>query len=167
MTSTSTRRAFLKVGAVAAAPLAAAGGAAAMAAHDQQAKLARLQDEHAIGALHQAWLRRINTGAHAEAAELFADPKRARFDEKVSGVAADHAAEPDRITLAADGQGATGRYHCVVETQTERPRDCTLAQMAHAQGEGLICRTEPRVLQAAYVKTEGGWAIETLRFEPA
>ncbi len=140
---------------------------AAVAAHDHEARLARLQDEAAIGALHQAWLRKINTGAHAEAAELFADPKRATFDQRVSGVAADHGAAPDTLTLAADGLSATGRYHCVVETRTELPRDCTLAQMAHAQGEGVIRHAEPRVLQAAYVKMDGGWAIGMLRFETA
>jgi hypothetical protein len=166
MTSTSTRRAFLKVGAVAAAPLAGAGGAAAMAAHERTAKLARLQDEHAIGALHQAWLRLVNTGAGDDAAGLFADPKAAKLDAGVSGVVANHAAEPDKIILAADGLRAAGLYHCLVETQTDLGRDCTLAQMAHAQGEGVLRHTEPRVLKAAYVKVEDGWAIETLRLEP-
>ncbi len=57
----STRRSFLKGGAVAAAPLAVAAGGAAMAEDGRKARLARLEDEAAIRELHQAWLRRINT----------------------------------------------------------------------------------------------------------
>jgi hypothetical protein len=154
----STRRAFLKGAAIAAAPMSAAAGAAALAVDGHEAKLARLQAEAEVRALHQDWLRRVNTGDKAEAA---------RLHETVSRVDADHAAEPDRITLAADGRKAQGRYHCLVETETARPLDCTLAQMAAAQGEGTVRAREPRVLKADYVKTETGWAIAGLAFEAA
>lgn len=159
-----TRRAFLKGGALAAAPLAAAGGGVAIAEHEQDARLARLEDEAAIRDLHQVWLRRVNAGSPAEAARLFADPALARFDEAVNRVAADHAGAPDAIRLAEDGRSASGRFHCLVETQTERGRTCTLEQMAHAQGEGVIRNHARRVLKADYVKTADGWAIETLSF---
>jgi hypothetical protein len=39
--------------------------------------------------------------------------------------------------------------------------------MRHAEGEGRLRRSERRLLTADYVKTERGWAIERLRFEPA
>ena len=50
-TSTTDRRAFLKVGAIVAAPLAVAAPVAALAGDDSKAKLARLEDERAIEAL--------------------------------------------------------------------------------------------------------------------
>ena len=162
----ATRRSFLKGGAVAAVPFAATGAAALIAEQDHKARLARLEAEAAIRDLHQAWLRHVNTGTRAEAAALFADPK-AGLHETISGVAADHTGAPDEIKPAADGLSASGAYHCVVETKVERPRDCTLAQMAHAQGEGMIRSAQRQVLKARYVKTGQGWAIETHRFEAA
>lgn len=117
-----------------------------------------MQAEAAIRDLHQAWLRQVNTGDRAEAA---------RLDKAVVGVAADHHGAPDQIMLAADRLSATGRYRCLVQTETELAQDCTLAQMAHAQGEGRIRSGERRVLHARYLKTPDGWAIGTLRSEPA
>jgi hypothetical protein len=155
----STRRSFLKGGAIVAAPLATAASVAAIADAERKARLARLEDEAAILKLHRAWLRRINAGADGAAAELFADPRRARFDETVRAIAADHAGEPDHVELAQDSQSAAGRFHCAVEIETAIPKDSTLAQMAHAQGGGFVRHTERRVLQAQYVKADGAWAI--------
>ena len=56
MTTASTRRAFLKTGALFAVPLAAP----AVAAIRQ-----RVDDETAIRAAHEAWLRDVNRGAVA------------------------------------------------------------------------------------------------------
>ncbi|MGC2506997.1 MAG: hypothetical protein WA369_10075, partial [Candidatus Acidiferrales bacterium] len=76
----STRRSFLKGGALLAAPLAAAMPAAMVADDGTKARLAKLENEAAIRALHQAWLRSIDTGARDEVASLFADPTRAALD---------------------------------------------------------------------------------------
>lgn len=160
----STRRAFLKGGALAAAPLAAAGAAAAAVKSGHEARIQKLEAEAAIRDLHQAWLRKVNTGA--ETAELFADPKRARLHEAVNRVEADHQGAADEIRLAADGLYASARYACVVETRAELARDCTLAQMRHAQGEGWLRQSERRLLKADYVKTDGRWVIIGLGFEP-
>jgi hypothetical protein len=153
----STRRAFLKGAAVAAAPVAAAGAAAVVAHDEREARLARLEAEAEVRALHQDWLRRVNTGDRQAAADL---------NGGVTRLAADHEAAPDAVTLAADGQSAEGRYACVVETETPRALDCTLAQMAQAQGEGMIRSRERRLLKADYVKGEHGWAIRRLTLEP-
>ncbi len=163
----SSRRSFLKGGAMVAAPLAVAVPAAAMAEDARKARLARLEDEAAIRDLHQTWLRRINTGAHDDAAQLFADPRRAGIDQAVRGLAADHAGEPDAIKVAADGLSASGRFHFAVETETALAKDCTLAQMAHAQGGGLVRRTEARVLKADYVKVGAAWAIAKVELAAA
>jgi hypothetical protein len=162
--TTSTRRSFLKRGALLAAPLAAAVPAAVMADDGLKARLTRLEDEAAIRELHQAWLRRINTRAGDAATPLVADPEGAAFDQAVRSIAADHAGQPDAIEVAADGNNAAGRFPCTVEIETTIAPDCTLARMAHAQGGGFVRRTERRVLIVEYVKASGAWAIAKVEF---
>ena len=158
----ATRRSFLKTGALLAAPLAAVAPAAVLA--EPGSRLSQVEDESAIRSLHRSWLRQINLGGCDATAPLFVDPKAAAFVRAVRAVAVDHAGEPDAIELAADGNSAAGRFHCVVETETELPRDTTLAQMAHAQGEGVVRRSERRILNAAYARRQDGWAIASLDF---
>jgi len=154
----STRRSFLKRGALLAAPLAAVAAPAAILADDElRARLARLENEAAIRELHQAWLRRINAGA-GDAAML---------DPSVRSIAPDHSAETDAIEIAADGRRASGRFHCAVETETEIPQDSTLAQMARAQGSGFLRRTERRMLKVEYAKASGVWEIAKAELAPA
>lgn len=159
----ATRRSFLKTGALLAVPLAAAAPAAVLA----EPRLTKIEDEAAIRALHQTWLRQVNTGGCEAAAHLFADPKAAQFDRAVRAIAADHAGDPDAIEIAAEGNSAAGRFHYIVEAETTVAPDCTLAQMAHAQGGGTIRRTERRLLNGEYVKGSGGWAIAKLEFAGA
>jgi hypothetical protein len=164
----STRRSFLKSGAVLAAPLAAVAVPVAVLADDGlKARLARLEDESAIRELHQTWLRRINTGAGDAAASLYANPEAAVFDQSVHRIAADHSGQPDAIELAADRKSASGRFHCAVEIGTAIAQDCTLARMAHAQGGGFVRRTERCVLKVEYVRASGAWAIAKVEFAPA
>jgi hypothetical protein len=160
----STRRSFLKGGALLAAPLAVAVPAAIVADDGTKARLAKLENEAAIRELHQNWMRRINTGNRHEAASLFADPKRAAFDPSLRSIAADHAGAPDAIEVAADGKRAAGRFHCAIETETAIPQDSTLAQMAHAQGSGNVRSSERRVLRVEYVKSGGAWTIAKAEF---
>jgi hypothetical protein len=163
--TTSTRRSFLKGGALLAAPLAAAAVPAVVMADDElKARLARLENEAAIRELHQTWLRRFNTEALDDAGTLFADPKAAALDPYVRSIAADHSGKPDAIEVAADGERATGLFYCAVEIENAIAQDCTLARMAHAQGGGFVRRTERRVLNAEYVKASGAWAIAKVEF---
>ena len=162
--TTSTRRSFLKRGALLAAPLAAAVPAAALADDGLTARLTRLEDEAAIRELHQTWLRRINTGAGGAALPLIADPEGAASDEAVRSIAADHAGQPEAIEVAADGKSAAGWFPCAVGIETTIAQDCTLARMAHAQGGGFVRRTERRVLKVEYVKAGGAWAIAKVEF---
>ncbi len=163
--STSTRRSFLKGGALLAVPLAAAAPAAVMADDGLKARLARLEDEAAIRKLHQIWLRRVNARADNAAMPLFADSEGTAFDQSVRRIGANHAGEPDTIEIAAEGKNAAGRFQCDVEIETTIVQDCTLAQMAHAQGGGFVRRTERRVLKVEYVKASGAWAIAKAEFE--
>jgi hypothetical protein len=154
----ASRRAFLKGAAIVAGPVGAAGAAAVVGLNEHEAKLQRLQAEAEVRALHQDWLRKVNTGDRTEAA---------RLDKTVTGVAADHSGAPDEIALAADGASAKGRFHLVVETETERPLDSTLAKMAAAQGEGMIRSSDRKVVEAEYVKADAGWAIRRLTLKDA
>jgi hypothetical protein len=147
--NTSTRRAFLGGGALVAAPLAAASvSAVALADERLTARLRRLEDEAAIRELHQSWLRQVNAGKGDSLLE-----------ESVRRIIADHAGAPDRIELSADGRSAVGHFDCAVEAETPLAAECTLAQMAHAQGHGTVRRVERRMLTVDYRKVDGGWTI--------
>ncbi len=149
----ATRRSFLKSGALLAAPLAAVPAMALAGNRTNDAAVARLQGDAAIRDLHQAWLRRIDSG--------FSDPL---LGQTIRRITADPAGAADRIELAADGRNATGQFDCLVDFQTPLPLDCTLAQMAHAQGHGAMCHTERRRLRVDYALGSGGWQIEHVAF---
>jgi len=148
--SISTRRSFLKGGAIVAAPFAVGAPAAALADDGLKARAARLEDEAAIRRLQQDFLRQVNLDGGHEA-----------LDRAVRAITADHRGEAEAIELSADGARATGRLATLVEVETALPADNTLAQMAHAQGNGTLRRTERRRLTLAYRKTKDGWEIET------
>jgi len=146
---TSSRRAFLRGGAILAAPVAAVAlPAVALADQGLQARIRRLEDEAAIRELHRAWLQRVNAGERA-----------ALPDATVRRIIWDHAGAPDNIEIAADGRSAVGSFDCAVEVEEPLAKDCTLAQMAHAQGNGSIRRAERRTLRAEYAKDRGTWKI--------
>ena len=163
--TSSTRRSFLKSGALLAAPLAAVAAPAVVMVDDElKTRLARLENEAAVRELHQTWLRRINSEADGAATPLFADAEGVAFDQAVRSITPDHAGQPDSIEIAADGKSAAGRFPCAVEIETAIPQDCTLAQMAYAQGGGFVRRTERRVLRVESAKTSGAWAIAKVEF---
>jgi hypothetical protein len=146
----STRRMFLQRGALLAAPIgAAAVPAAAIAESGTKSRIGHLEDEAAIRASHRAWLRRVNA---AEGDAL--------LDGTVRRITVDHAGVPERIEIAADGRTAVGRFDYAVDVETPLAADCTLGQMAQAQGYGTVRRTERRILTAHYAKRGGAWEIE-------
>lgn len=152
--STSTRRMFLKGGALLAGPIAAASvPALALAkepgADELSARLERLEDEAAIREVHQSWLRQINAGQGM-----------ALIGGSVTRVTAHPAGSADRIEIAADGRRASGRFDCAVELARALPTDSTLAQMAHAQGSGMVRTTERRMLEVEYLKVAGAWTMQ-------
>jgi hypothetical protein len=145
----STRRTFLRSGVLLAAPVAAAAAPiAALAGDDPKARLTRLEEEAALRALHESWLRRVNAGE-----------RDAVLDDAVCRITADHTGTPDRIEIAADGRSAVGYFDYVVELQTPLAKESTLARMAHAQGHGSLRCTERRMLTVDYTKTGGSWEI--------
>lgn len=169
----STRRAFFSsAGAALSAPLAMTAASVASAAArpgDASAdqRLAELEDVNAIRELNETYARHINAGAHDEAAALFVDARRAPVDDAVRTLSADRFGERDVVGLAADGTAATARIHCAVELETPIEPGGTLVEMARLQGDGVVRRTERRVLEAAYRKVGGVWKIERLAWTSA
>jgi hypothetical protein len=162
----SSRRSFLKAGAVLSAPLAVLPGAA-LAGNGAGARLARLEDENAIRSLHQNWLRGINASTAGNAGLEGMKAATLAPGEKVCGISADLAGPPDAIVIGANGSTARGQFHCAVEVEAPLAKDCTLGQMAHLQGGGFVRRTEARVLTVDYAKTNRGWSVTQRRLAAA
>jgi hypothetical protein len=164
----STRRHFFRDASTAlAVPLVASTALAAAGAAEATTRPAALEDVNAIRALQQAYARLVNAGAHADAAQLFADPSAALLDPNVRRLLADRFSEHDAIELATGGDTATAQLLCTVETETAIGPSCTLVEMARLQGEGVIKRSERRVLESAYVKQAGVWRISHAAYRPA
>lgn len=144
------RRSFLKNGALAAAPLAVMAPAAAFAADDgSQARLARLEDEKAIEALHRDLVREVNGGKH-------------KLAEGLTALAPDPAHEL-QIAVADNGRSATCRRACMASFRTEFTGHSTLERMHRLQGQGSHAHEEARMLVAEYRKGKDGWAVERVR----
>jgi hypothetical protein len=148
--ASTDRRSFLKSGAIVAAPLAVIAPAAAFAADDgSKARLARLEDEKAIEALHRDVLRQVNGGER-------------KFANGLTALTDDPAHEL-QLAFADDGRRATGRRTCTARFRTEFTGHSTLEQMHRLQGQGVHSHEETRELVAEYKKGKHGWAIERVR----
>jgi hypothetical protein len=168
----STRRRFFwQAGAAVSAPLAVSSALASQdgveRAEGSQSRLAALEDVNAIRALHQTYARLVNAGASAEIAKLFADPSEVRVDESIRSLSADGFGEQDLIEVSADRRTATARTPCIVHSESAIEPSCPLVEMARQQGEGVLRRSERRVLENAYVKQGGVWKIERSAYRPA
>ena len=145
---TTSRRAFLKTGALAAVPVAAGLPAAALATDDSRAALALLQDERAIEALTRDVLRQFNRGG---ADYLFAGG--------IARVVLEADEAPD---LAIDGDAATARFACLVDTAHALEGQGTLVQMARLQGNAGATVTSGKTLLGRYTRQNGEWTIAGL-----
>lgn len=147
MTSKITsRRTFLKTGAMAAVPAMAVGlPAAAAAADGSKAALARLQDERAIEGLTRDALRRFNQG---QASGLFA--------RGIARVALDADEVP---SLAIEGDRATARFACKVDLAHELEGQGSLIDMARLQGNAAATSTTGKTLAARYARQDGRWVL--------
>lgn len=169
-TVSTRRRFFWKAGAVLSAPIAATqANTAARAADDSAlaARLALLEDVNAILKLHESYARLLSCGAQAEAAVLFTDPGEMRLDDTICRLSSDRFGELNTVEVATDGGTATAMIHCTVEIETMIEPHCTLVDMARGQGEGVVRRTETRMLEGSYVKRDGVWKIARTVWHPA
>lgn len=156
------RRSFLKSGALIAAPVAAVGMPAAALAHDDsRARLARLEDERSLEALHRKFLRQLNGGAHG--GEFVASADAVDLGEGLRTIAEDVAHEPE-LVLAEDGLTASARCPCRIERESEFAGDTTVERMVRFQGQGHHRHEERRVLATEFVKDADGWRIARARW---
>jgi hypothetical protein len=163
-TMTTSRRSFLKSGAIVAAPVVAvAAPAVAFAADDSGAKLARLEDERAIEALGRDFIRHFNASGAEGTAGLFADGQAPKL-ANASRLALDTASEPEQLEIAADGASARLRHAVTVESEHALEGHGTLVEMARLQGNTSARTSEQRMLIAEFVKHGDRWAIGNVRF---
>lgn len=144
MKSSTTRRSFIAVaGAALSAPVAAAATAlpGRIESDPTKARLEHLEDLNEIRALNHAYL----------------------IGRSTSGVSPADFGEHDVIEIAEDRQTATARLHVIVHAETALDPDCTLVEMAQAQGEGVVRTTSPAVLENTYVRRGGTWKILSTR----
>ena len=160
MDQTTSRRSFLKSGAVLAAPIVAAAPVAALADDGSRAKLARIEDERAVEALHRKFLRHLNGSGDCGA---IASADAVDLGEGLRALAEDLGHEAT-LTVAEDGRTASARCACRVERESEISGDSTLEQMARFEGNGSHRFEERRVLATEFVKAGDGWQISRARF---
>lgn len=154
--NTTSRRSFLKAGAIVASPVMAAAPVAALADDGSRAKLARLEDERAVEALHRNFLRHLNGGG--DCGEFIAKAGAVNLGEGLRSIAENPATNVS-LELAEDGRTAVTRSDCRIERQVEFTGNSTVEQMARFQGQGSQVFEERRVLATEYVKDKQGWRI--------
>lgn len=160
------RRRFVRgAGAALVAPLAV--GAAAAASRDGaddalHTRVQRLEAAAELRRLHLAYIDHVNAGERAVAARLFANGATVGVDDVARLTPA--LSELDAgIELSADGATAYVRVRCTAEIATAVDSDCTLAQMARLQGEGVVVRAEACVLESTCTRHDGAWRFVSLR----
>lgn len=155
----TTRRDALKLGALAAAPVAALAPAAALAGDGAAARLARMEDERAIEGLVKRFVRRFNGSGNC--GEFVASAGAIRIDPQVCAIRPDDSRDP-QVTLAADGTKATWLSHAEVDLLTDFNGDTTIEKMARFQGQGTASSRSHRRLEADFARTRDGWTITRL-----
>lgn len=151
------RRSFVKLGALAATPVAALAPAAAMASDDSAARLARLEDEQAIAGLVSAFVRRFN--GNGDCGEFVASAGAIRIDAEICRIIEDRDTDP-QIDLGENT--ASWRSSAQVELITDFVGDTTLEKMSRFQGQGSAQSRASRSLEAEFARQPDGWAITRL-----
>lgn len=154
--SKTDRRSFVKLGALAATPVAALAPVAAMAADDSAARLARMQDERAIEGVVTDFLRRFS--GEGDFSEFIAGADAVCIDATVRRIAEDRSSDP-RLRFADDGRTATWQSCVEVEMLTHFEGDTTLEKISRFQGQGSATSRASRNLEAHFTRTSGGWKI--------
>lgn len=156
MSSLATnRRDLLKLGALAAVPVAALAPAAAIAAPDTAAEAAQVR------ALMRDAVRRFNAGGVAACADLTSCGDALALPPGTSALRLAGEAEPE-VALAADGAAARWSQAAVAVRQQSFDGDTTLERMARFQGQVATQSESAVTLVADLARTAQGWAISRL-----
>lgn len=154
--SKTDRRSFVKLGALAAAPVVALAPAAAMAGGDSAARLARMEDERAIAALVKRFVRRFN--GSGDCGEFVANTDAIRIDPQVRAIREDASRDP-QLAFAEDGRSASWKSRTQIELLTQFEGQSTIEKMARFQGQGSAASHASRRLEAQLTRTHDGWTI--------
>jgi len=158
--TTSNRRAFLKTSAFAAAPIFAVAAPAAVMADDHGAKLARLEDQRAIEALHRKLMRHLN-GAQLDSGLL---ARQGAIDLGGELLSIGHDPLHDlAVQLSEDGQLAWTKCECRLERHVELTGKSTIEKMARLQGQGMYRQNEVGLLTTEFRKGNTSWQIAQAR----
>lgn len=161
--NTADRRAFLKGGALIAAPVAVSMPILAQAA-EPVAESERIEDERAIARLRARLLSRINTGDHAGASGLFLDARALALEDDLESIRDLLESETSVFDFRADQHRAVMSGPCVVGYAKALAQDCTFAAMAHAQGSGITRHEVHRILSLDCIRSQDGWKIARFSF---
>ncbi|WAT18723.1 hypothetical protein OZN62_03880 [Aurantiacibacter sp. MUD11] len=157
--TTTDRRSFVKLGALAATPVAVLAPAAAMAADDTAIRLARMEDERAIADLVKGFVRRFN--GNGDCSSFVASSGAIRIDPQVCAIREDSSRDP-QLAFAADGSSASWQSRAEVDLLTDFDGDTTIEKMARFQGQGSASSRVSRRLEAEFARTQEGWTITRL-----
>lgn len=164
--SMTSRRSFLKSGAVAAAPVAIIATpalAAGMGDDTLRSRLARMEDSQAIEVLNRKFVHYFNAADRRELASLFADGHAPELGKNITRLIVEEGTDAPEIELAADGNRASATYACRAEVEHTLEGSDTLIQMARLQGNSAHRTRESAELTADYIRRPDGWAIERIR----
>lgn len=151
MSNSHARRDVLKLGALAAMPVAALVPSAVSATDDvTRARLALLEDERAIREAARTAIARFNAGAFADVA---------RLDPAITALAEDAATSAE---IALTGDGATYRRAATVARSSAFIGQTTVEQMARFQGHGATTGQATGVIEARLTRTADGWSVTRL-----
>ncbi len=156
------RRSMLKLGALAATPLAVLAPSAVLAASDDSAaRLSLLETRQAIEDLARKVVRRFNNGGADACADLARCSDAFRLDPMLSAIRPD----PDvdlAVELAADGASAICRQQCRAEQALAFAGNTTVERMARFQGHTETTGSTPATLELTMERSANGWAIRTM-----
>lgn len=152
----TTRREALKLGALAAAPVAAFAPAATLAADDSAARLARMEDEKAITDTLRRFVRRFNGSRNC--ARFVADAGAICIDPQVKAVREDASSSP-QLAFARDGKSASCKMHAEIEWHSQFSGQTTVEKMARFQGQASAVSRASGQLEAQLARTADGWTI--------
>jgi hypothetical protein len=157
------RRSMLKLGALAATPLAVLAPSAVLAASDDgtAARLSLLETRTAIEELARKVVRRFNDGGVQACADLARCADAFRLDPQLSAIRPDPAADMV-VELAADSSTATCRLACLAEHSLAFAGDTTIERMARFQGQSAATSTTSATLDLALERSGQGWTVRTM-----
>lgn len=164
--NTRSRRRFLKAGGLLSGPLAL-GAMSGAAGGTPSTELARLEALAEIRELQQRLSQSLEDQHAQSLAGLFIDGADAAILGNVRRLAAVGFGERDAIELGPAMDTASVTLPCMVDFERVIDGDSTLIDMARQQGDGVLRRSEQRLLEADVIRRDGAWRFARLELSRA